>query len=134
MERLEDPATPSHQLDGIEAEWFPPRDLHTGDRLGFDMAAFLRLRSGERLLVSVEVKYVDTFSAKKLEYKGYTDYVKRGGAGSGGLPRHRRERWQSVALWSHENFLDVCAVQPALTDWAARMRARYVLAGDQSDR
>ena len=54
----------------MEAEWFPPRDLHTGDRSGFDMAAFLRLRSGERLLVSVEVKYVDTFSAKKLEYNG----------------------------------------------------------------
>lgn len=70
MERLEDPGSPSHHLDGIEAEWFPPRDLHTGDRSGFDMAAFLRLRSGERLLVSVEVKYVDTFSAKKLEYNG----------------------------------------------------------------
>ena len=65
----------------MEAEWFPPRDLHTGDRSGFDMAAFLRLRSGERLLVSVEVKYVDTFSAKKLEYKGYTDYVNAAGLG-----------------------------------------------------
>lgn len=187
LERLEDPGSPSHHLDGIEAEWFPPRDLHTGDRSGFDMAAFLRLRSGERLLVSVEVKYVDTFSAKKLEYKGYTDYVNAAGLGqvacqdivaNGGshflrsvllTDSLRRQglrgggevdrtlavvlarsddksaakvvqtiaRYQPrtpVALWSHENFLDACAVQPELTEWAARMRARYLLAGDPSDR
>ncbi|WP_344152042.1 PGN_0703 family putative restriction endonuclease [Nocardioides koreensis] len=66
--RLDDP---SHQLNGIEAEWFPPRDLHTRDRSGFDVAAILELADDSRLLVTVEVKYVDTFSPTKLDPECY---------------------------------------------------------------
>lgn len=67
---LADSTQPSHGLGGIEAEWFPPRELHTEDHSGFDVAAYLRLRSGDSLLVSIEVKYVDTFSPKKLTWAG----------------------------------------------------------------
>ena len=66
--RLDDP---SHQLNGVEAEWFPPRDQHTRDRSGFDVAAVLELADGSRLLVTVEVKYVDTFSPTKLDPELY---------------------------------------------------------------
>lgn len=78
-EHLEDSSTPSHQLHGIEAEWFPPRGHHTGDRSGFDIAAYLRLESGERLLVSIEVKYVDTFSNEKLKWKDYSQHLEETG-------------------------------------------------------
>jgi hypothetical protein len=63
----------SHRLEGIEAEWFPPRDLHTGDRSGFDIAPFLRLEDESTLLLTVEVKYVDTFSRAKLDPARYAD-------------------------------------------------------------
>lgn len=52
-------------LDGIEAEWFPPRAEHTGDMSGFDIAACLGLTDGRRILVSIEVKYTDSFSAAR---------------------------------------------------------------------
>lgn len=70
LDDLADAGDPSHRLGGIEAEWFPPRDLHTGDHSGFDIAAYLRLQDGKSLLVSIEVKYVDTFSPKKLTWAG----------------------------------------------------------------
>jgi hypothetical protein len=77
---LDDVEVPSHQLHGLEAEWFPPRALHTRDRSGFDIAAYTRLENGETLLVSIEVKYVDTFSPQKLSWSGqYADHA----AGSG---------------------------------------------------
>lgn len=66
-------------MRGIEAEWFPPRNLHTGDHSGFDVAAYLRLGSGERLLVSIEVKYVDTFSPKKLKWEDYSQHLEETG-------------------------------------------------------
>jgi len=56
----------SYTLAGIEAEWFPPRWAHTDDRSGFDIAACAGLSGGDRLLVSVEVKYTDSFSSKPL--------------------------------------------------------------------
>jgi hypothetical protein len=55
-------------LDGIDAEWFPPRKAHTNDMSGCDIAACLELRDGRRVLVTIEVKYTDTFSAKPLEW------------------------------------------------------------------
>ena len=70
-----------HRLDGIEAEWSPPRDGHTGDRSGFDLAALLRLADGTRALVSVEVKYVDSFSPAPLEPERYADHLSATGIG-----------------------------------------------------
>jgi hypothetical protein len=60
-----------HALDQIDAEWFPPRQAHTDDGSGFDIAALLRLGDGTRLLLTVEVKYVDTFSRKPLDIDRY---------------------------------------------------------------
>lgn len=71
LDDLADIDEPSHRLGAIEAEWFPPRDLHTGDHSGFDIAAYLRLKGGESLLVSLEVKYVDTFSSEKVTWQRY---------------------------------------------------------------
>ncbi|WP_256793252.1 hypothetical protein [Terrabacter sp. Ter38] len=87
LEDLADTQTPSHDLGGIEAEWFPPRDLHTGDRSGFDIAAYLRLQEGESLLVSVEVKYVDTFSAKKVTWERYATQLASAGLDEGSMTR-----------------------------------------------
>jgi hypothetical protein len=70
-----------YRLEGIEAEWSPPRDRHTGDRSGFDIAALLRLADGARALVSVEVKYVDSFSSAPLVPKWYADHLAATGIG-----------------------------------------------------
>ncbi|MBA2323751.1 MAG: hypothetical protein H0V92_06995 [Pseudonocardiales bacterium] len=40
FDRLGEPGD-DYRLDGIEAEWSPPRDHHTGDQSGFDIAAML---------------------------------------------------------------------------------------------
>ncbi|HXV93870.1 MAG TPA: hypothetical protein VD813_11270, partial [Pseudonocardia sp.] len=64
-----------HRLDGIEAEWFPPRELHTRDRSGFDIAAALRLADRSRILLTIEVKYVDGFSRAPLEPPHYSDHL-----------------------------------------------------------
>jgi hypothetical protein len=65
-----------YALDGIEAEWFPPRSAHTNDRSGFDLAACLELESGDRLLVSVEVKYTDSFSSKPVDWIYYEKHLR----------------------------------------------------------
>ena len=67
LEPLVDPRFPAYALHGIEAEWFPPRKLHTQDRSGFDIAALVRLADDRRMLVTIEVKYTDSFSSKKLD-------------------------------------------------------------------
>ncbi|MEJ2869725.1 hypothetical protein WCD74_18285 [Actinomycetospora sp. OC33-EN08] len=59
---LGDPDHDRFALDGLDAEWAPPKEFHTGDQSGFDIAALLRLGDGRRLLLSVEVKYTDYFS------------------------------------------------------------------------
>lgn len=74
LDRLGEPSD-DYLLDGLEAEWSPPRAHHTGDRSGFDVAALLRLEDGSRLLVSVEVKYVDSFSPAVLELGRYHDHL-----------------------------------------------------------
>lgn len=74
LETLNDP---THALVGLEAEWFPPRELHSGDRSGFDIAGLLRLADGSRLLLTVEVKYVDSFSPTKLTWKRYSDLLSK---------------------------------------------------------
>jgi hypothetical protein len=72
--RLGDAGDP-YVLDRIEAEWSPPRDKHTGDKSGFDLAAIVCLPNGTRALVSVEVKYVDTFSPAKLDLVRYAEHL-----------------------------------------------------------
>ena len=62
LSRLEDGNAPKHTLDGIDAEWFPPRQHHTNDRSGFDIAALLELAGGTHTLLTIEVKYIDSFS------------------------------------------------------------------------
>jgi hypothetical protein len=79
LDHLEDAGTPSHAVHGIEAEWFPPRDLHTADHSGFDIAAYLKLRDGQRLLVSIEVKYTDSFSPKKMTWERYGAHLQAAG-------------------------------------------------------
>lgn len=64
-----------YALEGIEAEWFPPRADHTGDMSGFDIATCLRLEDGRRALVSIEVKYTDSFSAKPVEWARYGPHL-----------------------------------------------------------
>jgi hypothetical protein len=72
--RLGDAGDP-FALDGIEAEWSPPREEHIGDRSGFDLAAIVCLQNGTRALVSVEVKYVDTFSSAKVDPVRYAEHL-----------------------------------------------------------
>jgi hypothetical protein len=76
--RLGDAGDP-YALDGIDAEWSPPRDEHTGDRSGFDLAAAVCLSDGTRALISVEVKYVDSFSAAKLDPVRYARHLSAAG-------------------------------------------------------
>lgn len=64
-----------YMLDGIEAEWFPPRTEHTNDRSGCDIACCLSLEDGRRVLVTIEVKYTDSFSAKPLDFARYQDHL-----------------------------------------------------------
>lgn len=139
---------------------------------------------GGRLLVSIEVKFVDTFSPKRLKYENYQDHldasgldeaawkdiVAKGGSQflrsvlltdslrrqglSGGREVDRTlavvlarsddrsavkvvktiagyQPSTPVDFWSHGDFLDACAAQPELAEWAARMRARYVMAAQR---
>jgi hypothetical protein len=59
---LGEPSSDPYALDGIDAEWAPPSQCHTGDGSGFDIAALLRLDDRRRVLVTIEVKYTDSFS------------------------------------------------------------------------
>lgn len=80
---LRAPRHVDHELHGIEAEWFPPRELHTGDRSGFDIAALLALRDGRHLLLTIEVKYVDSFSPAKLDLNRYAGVLDAPGVDRG---------------------------------------------------
>lgn len=75
VERFQTLGDPTHPLDGIDAEWAPPKEHHTGDRSGFDLAAYQFLYSGQDLLLSIEVKYIDTFSPKKIDYARYEPHL-----------------------------------------------------------
>lgn len=68
-----------HTLEGIEAEWFPPRERHTNDRSGFDAAAYAELEDGTGLLVTVEVKYTDSFSRAALSPDRYAEALAASG-------------------------------------------------------
>lgn len=81
FDQLTDPVFHDYTLDRLEAEWFPPRDRHTGDRSGFDIAGLLRLGDGSRLLVTVEVKYIDSFSPAKLNPSRYAPHLDALGLG-----------------------------------------------------
>lgn len=76
----------SYTLDGVDAEWFPPRWTHTGDRSGFDIAACLALPERRRLLVSIEVKYTDSFSSDKVTWKRYAPQLEEIGLTQETLP------------------------------------------------
>lgn len=70
-------------LDRIEAEWFPPRWAHTGDKSGFDVAACVTFEKSpdglhqpdRRLLLSIEVKYTDSFSKDKVSWLKYRPHL-----------------------------------------------------------
>lgn len=64
-----------HRLDGIDAEWFPPREEHTRDMSGADIAACLELADGRRVLLTVEVKYTDSFSHKPVSWARYKKHL-----------------------------------------------------------
>lgn len=64
-----------HRLEGIEAEWFPPRKPHTGDMSGCDIAACLELGDGTRTLITIEVKYTDTFSVEPVMWNRYQRHL-----------------------------------------------------------
>lgn len=64
-----------HLLDGIDAEWFPPRNEHTNDLSGCDIACCLALEDGSRALVTIEVKYTDTFSSKPVIWSRYEQHL-----------------------------------------------------------
>lgn len=63
--------TGAWELDGLQAEWAPPPGGHTNDRSGFDIAAALRTAAGQRVLVTIEVKYTDRFSRERLDPSDY---------------------------------------------------------------
>jgi hypothetical protein len=75
FDQLTDPDYSDHTLDRLDAEWSPPRHHHTGDRSGFDIASLLRLTDGSRLLVTIEVKYIDSFSPAKLDPNRYAPHL-----------------------------------------------------------
>ncbi len=170
-----------HTLDGVEAEWFPPRERHTNDRSGFDAAAYLRLPDGADALVTIEVKYTDSFSPARLDPLRYeqalrdyglqapdaeaivnaggsqflrsvllTDSLRRRGIGGIGPGIGRalavvlcrgNDRTAAkvvdaignhpggteVRLWTHERLFKAAEGQPALQEWAGRMKQRYLL-------
>lgn len=61
----------NHLLDGVDAEWFPPRTEHTNDLSGCDIACCLALEDGRRALVTIEVKDTDTFSPNPVTWSRY---------------------------------------------------------------
>jgi hypothetical protein len=66
-------------LDGLQAEWAPPRSAHTDDRSGFDIAAAVLTADGRRMLLTVEVKYTDRFSSAPLDPIRYADALRSAG-------------------------------------------------------
>lgn len=62
-------------LDGIDAEWFPPRAEHTNDMSGSDIAACLLLTDDRRVLITIEVKYTDSFSPKPITWSRYAKHL-----------------------------------------------------------
>jgi hypothetical protein len=75
IDRFEPLVDSTHALDGIDAEWAPPKDHHTGDRSGFDVAAHQVLGSGDSHLLTIEVKYIGTFSTKQVDYDRYEEHL-----------------------------------------------------------
>ncbi|WP_343981557.1 PGN_0703 family putative restriction endonuclease [Pseudonocardia aurantiaca] len=63
-------------LDGLQAEWAPPRLEHTCDRSGFDIAAAVRTSDDRRMIITVEVKYTDRFSASAFEPARYLEALR----------------------------------------------------------
>ncbi|MCF6376431.1 hypothetical protein L2K70_02335 [Nocardioides KLBMP 9356] len=175
----------AHMLEGVEAEWFPPRQSHTDDKSGADVAACLDLTDNTRTLITIEVKFTDTFSPAPVRWTRYeehlmslgldeeatkrlvdagcsqvlrqvmlTDSVRRRGitadSGPDGaveagiavvLARHDDKTAKRVAntldeavgsvvpvkFWSHRQLFGEAARIPGLSEWAQRMKARYVL-------
>jgi hypothetical protein len=66
FDRIETGGDPS-RLEGLQAEWAPPRLEHTGDRSGFDIVAAVRTSDDRRVITTVEVKDTDRFSAAAVE-------------------------------------------------------------------
>jgi len=64
-----------YHLDSVEAEWFPPREHHTNDMSGCDIACCASLEDGRRMLVTVEVKYTDSFSPEPIRFQRYEPHL-----------------------------------------------------------
>ena len=98
LEPLVDARFPAYALHGIEAEWFPPRKFHTQDRSGFDIAALVRLADDRRMLVTIEVKYTDSFSSTKLDpdRQPYPAYLAALGLEQDQHPRPDRLGWEPI--------------------------------------
>ncbi len=62
LSRLDTVAVGGRTKDGIECEWAPERRDHLDDGTAFDAVIAARLPDDRRLLIAVEVKYIDTFS------------------------------------------------------------------------
>jgi hypothetical protein len=60
-------------IAGVECEWAPDRREHLRDGTAFDAVAAARTADGRRLLLSVEVKYVDRFSRDRAGRDAKTD-------------------------------------------------------------
>ncbi|TKJ28327.1 hypothetical protein [Blastococcus sp. CCUG 61487] len=62
LTELETVVVGSRTIAGIECEWAPTRRDHLDDGTAFDAVAAARQANGRRLLIAVEVKYIDSFS------------------------------------------------------------------------
>ncbi len=60
-------------IEGIECEWTPERRDHLNDGTAFDAVVAARLPDDRRLLIAVEVKYIDTFSRDRKDETGEKD-------------------------------------------------------------
>ena len=60
-------------IQGIECEWAPERREHLDDGTAFDAVVAARLEGGQKILIAVEVKYIDTFSRDPLDKSGEKD-------------------------------------------------------------
>lgn len=70
---LDTVAVGGRTLEGIECEWAPERRNHLNDGTAFDAVVAARLPDERRLLIAVEVKYIDTFSRDRADGTGEKD-------------------------------------------------------------
>ena len=125
FDRLGDPWA----LDGLQAEWAPP-----GEGPRFDIAAAVRTTAGERVLVTIDVEYVDEVAdlgASQVPPSALGGFDKTVAlvlcrADDAEARQACRAAELASALRTHEDLFDAAADEPALHDWAQAMRRRYL--------